>query len=315
MRGERVTVFGGSGFIGRAIVRLLTQQGAMVTVGCTDVEAAKSLKTVGMPGQVAVVKADVLNKDAVSRALTGADHVVNLVGLLAPHGRHSFSKVHADAPGMIAAGAAAAGVRSLVQVSAIGADADSKSAYARTKAAGEENARKAFPDTVVLRPSVVFGPDDGFFNRFADLAAKAPAMPLIGGARTLFQPVYVDDVAAAVLAVLGQSKAGGKTSELGGPDVVSLRKVMTIVMEQTQRQRPFVPLPFWLARVQARFLELLPNPPLTRDQVTLLQSDNVVAEDALTLADLGIEATSFWSVLPTYLRRYRPGGMYNAARI
>jgi NADH dehydrogenase len=287
----------------------------MVTVGCTDVEAAKSLKTMGMPGQVAVVKADVLNKDAVSRALTGADHVVNLVGLLAPHGRHSFSKVHADAPGMIAAGAAAAGVRSLVQVSAIGADADSKSAYARTKAAGEENARKAFPDTVVLRPSVVFGPDDGFFNRFADLAAKAPAMPLIGGARTLFQPVYVDDVAAAVLAVLGQSKAAGKTYELGGPDVVSLRKVMTIVMEQTQRQRPFVPLPFWLARVQARFLELLPNPPLTRDQVTLLQSDNVVAEDALTLADLGIEATSFWSVLPTYLRRYRPGGMYNAARI
>lgn len=315
MRGERVTVFGGSGFIGRAIVRLLTQQGAMVTVGCTDVEAAKSLKTMGMPGQVAVVKADVLDKDAVSRALTGADHVVNLVGLLAPHGRHSFSKVHADAPGMIAAGAAAAGVRSLVQVSAIGADADSKSAYARTKAAGEENARKAFPDTVVLRPSVVFGPDDGFFNRFADLAAKAPAMPLIGGARTLFQPVYVDDVAAAVLAVLGQSKAAGKTYELGGPDVVSLRKVMTIVMEQTQRQRPFVPLPFWLARVQARFLELLPNPPLTRDQVTLLQSDNVVAEDALTLADLGIEATSFWSVLPTYLRRYRPGGMYNAARI
>lgn len=315
MRGERVTVFGGSGFIGRAIVRLLTQQGAMVTVGCTDVEAAKSLKTMGMPGQVAVVKADVLNKDAVSRALTGADHVVNLVGLLAPHGRHSFSKVHADAPGMIAAGVAAAGVRSLVQVSAIGADADSKSAYARTKAAGEENARKAFPDTVVLRPSVVFGPDDGFFNRFADLAAKAPAMPLIGGARTLFQPVYVDDVAAAVLAVLGQSKAAGKTYELGGPDVVSLRKVMTIVMEQTQRQRPFVPLPFWLARVQARFLELLPNPPLTRDQVTLLQSDNVVAEDALTLADLGIEATSFWSVLPTYLRRYRPGGMYNAARI
>jgi NADH dehydrogenase len=287
----------------------------MVTVGCTDVEAAKSLKTMGMPGQVAVVKADVLNKDAVSRALTGADHVVNLVGLLAPHGRHSFSKVHADAPGMIAAGVAAAGVRSLVQVSAIGADADSKSAYARTKAAGEENARKAFPDTVVLRPSVVFGPDDGFFNRFADLAAKAPAMPLIGGARTLFQPVYVDDVAAAVLAVLGQSKAAGKTYELGGPDVVSLRKVMTIVMEQTQRQRPFVPLPFWLARVQARFLELLPNPPLTRDQVTLLQSDNVVAEDALTLADLGIEATSFWSVLPTYLRRYRPGGMYNAARI
>jgi NADH dehydrogenase len=286
-----------------------------VTVGCTDVEAAKSLKTMGMPGQVAVVKADVLNKDAVSRALTGADHVVNLVGLLAPHGRHSFSKVHADAPGMIAAGVAAAGVRSLVQVSAIGADADSKSAYARTKAAGEENARKAFPDTVVLRPSVVFGPDDGFFNRFADLAAKAPAMPLIGGARTLFQPVYVDDVAAAVLAVLGQSKAAGKTYELGGPDVVSLRKVMTIVMEQTQRQRPFVPLPFWLARVQARFLELLPNPPLTRDQVTLLQSDNVVAEDALTLADLGIEATSFWSVLPTYLRRYRPGGMYNAARI
>jgi NADH dehydrogenase len=287
----------------------------MVTVGCTDVEAAKSLKTMGMPGQVAVVKADVLNKDAVSRALTGADHVVNLVGLLAPHARHSFSKVHADAPGMIAAGVAAAGVRSLVQVSAIGADADSKSAYARTKAAGEENARKAFPDTVVLRPSVVFGPDDGFFNRFADLAAKAPAMPLIGGARTLFQPVYVDDVAAAVLAVLGQSKAAGKTYELGGPDVVSLRKVMTIVMEQTQRQRPFVPLPFWLARVQARFLELLPNPPLTRDQVTLLQSDNVVAEDALTLADLGIEATSFWSVLPTYLRRYRPGGMYNAARI
>ena len=314
MRGERVTVFGGSGFIGRAIVRALTQKGAMVTVGCTDVEAAKSLKTMGLPGQVAIVKADILNKDAVTRALTGADHVVNLVGLLAPHGRHSFEKVHGDAPGMIATAATAAGVRSLVQVSAIGADAQSKAAYARTKAAGEANLQAAFPNAVILRPSVVFGPDDGFFNRFAELAAMAPALPLIGGARTRFQPVYVSDVAAAVMAVLGNSDAAGKTYELGGPDVVSLRQVMTIVMDQTQRQRPLVHLPFWLARFQARFFELLPNPPLTRDQVTLLQSDNVVAEDALTLADLGIEATSFWSILPTYLRRYRPGGMYNAAR-
>ena len=314
MQGKRVTIFGGSGFIGRAISRELTKAGAWVTIGCTDVEAAKAMKTMGQPGQVTVVKADVIDAAAVAQAVAGADYVINLVGLLAPAGRHSFEKVHATAPGTIAAAARDAGAVGLAHISAIGADAASKSAYARTKAAGEVAVHAAFPAAAILRPSVVFGPDDGFFNRFAALAQLAPALPLIGGARTRFQPVYVVDVARAVVAAPRDPAAASQTYELGGPEVVSLRQVMTYVMEQTQRPRALVPLPFWAAKLQSRFLELLPKPPLTRDQVTLLQSDNLVAEDARTLADLGVAATSFRSVVPGYLRRYQPGGMCNPRR-
>jgi uncharacterized protein YbjT (DUF2867 family) len=315
MDGKRVTVFGGAGFVGRTIVRELARRGALVTVGCRDVERAKFLKPMGVVGQVTPVKADVTNAGRVARAVEGADIVISLAGILHQSGRNTFDAVQASGPGVIARAAAEAGVGQLVHVSAIGADANSKSAYAASKAIGEAAAREAFPNTTILRPSIIFGPDDAFFNKFAGLAGLAPALPLIGGGHTRFQPVCVQNVAAAALAVLERRDAAGKTYELGGPVVYTFRELMELMMAHTKRPRPLVHVPFWLANLQAGFLEMLPKPLLTRDQVELLKSDSVVAEDAPGLADLGIEATPCDIVLPTYLDRFRPGGRYNRSRV
>jgi NADH dehydrogenase len=214
----------------------------------------------------------------------------------------------------VAAAAAAAGVESLVQISAIGASPDSASAYARSKAEGEAAVRAAFPEAVVLRPSVVFGPEDGLFNRFAEITRFSPALPLIGGGRTRFQPVYVGDVARAVVKALTDPACRGKVYELGGPKVYSFKELMELLLSTIGRKRLLVDLPFGVARLQATFLELLPQPLLTRDQVTLLRDDNVVSPGALTLQDLGIEATAPEAVIPTYLDRYRPGGRFGRVR-
>ena len=315
MDGKRVTVFGGAGFVGRTIVRELARRGARVTVGCRDVERAKFLKPMGAVGQVTPVKADVTNAGQVAKAVEGAEIVISLVGILYQSGGNTFDAVQASAPGVIAAAAAGAGASQMIHVAAIGADAESKSSYAGSKALGEAAVRAAFPAATILRPSIIFGPDDGFFNKFAGLAGLAPALPLIGGGHTRFQPVYVQDVAAAALAALERSDAAGKTYELGGPTVYSFRELMELMMAHTKRPRPLIPMPFWAARLMAGFLEMLPKPLLTRDQVELLKSDNVVAEDALGLADLGIEPTPCEIVLPTYLDRFRPGGRYNRSRV
>lgn len=314
MQGQLVTVFGASGFIGRNIVRELAARGARVNAVCLDAERAKFLRPMGSVGQVTPMRADVIDPAAVARAVAGADVVINLVGILYPSGRHSFDAVQATAPGTIAKAAAAAGAKAMIHVSAIGADANSRSVYARSKAAGEAAVRAAFPSATILRPSIVFGPDDSFFNRFAAMALVSPALPLFGGGTTKFQPVYVDDVADAAMAVLDRPDAAGQTYELGGSTVYTFRQLMALMLAEIQRKRCLVSVPYWLASLKAAFLELLPVPPFTRDQVELLKHDNVVAPDAKTLADLGIEPTPLEIVLPTYLDKFRVGGRYSIGR-
>lgn len=314
MQGKLATVFGASGFIGRNIVRELASRGCRVNAVCRDAERAKFLKPMGSVGQVTPMRADVTDAAAVARALAGADVVVNLVGILYQSGRNTFDAVQATAPGTIARAAAAAGARSMVHVSAIGADPDSPSHYARSKAAGEAAVRAEFPAATILRPSIVFGPDDSFFNRFAAMAQVMPALPLFGGGRTRFQPVYVDDVADAALAALDRGDAAGGVYELGGPSVYTFRQLLELMLVEIRRKRALVAVPFWLASLEAAVLELLPVPPVTRDQVELLKRDNVVTPGARTLADLGIEATPLEIVLPSYMDKFRVGGRYAAGR-
>ena len=313
-QGNKVTIFGGSGFIGRNIVRELAQQGARVTVCCRDVEGAKHLKVQGVVGQVTPVHVDVTRGDGIAATLDGADMAINLCGILHERGRNRFDAVQGAAAGLIAIEAAKADVSKFVHVSAIGADSRSASHYARSKAAGEAAVKNAFPAATILRPSIVFGPDDDFFNRFGAMAEAFSFLPLVGGGKTKFQPVYVDDVARAMLSALASNAAEGKTYELGGPKVYSFRELMELVVAQTARKCRLVEIPFWMASLQATFMELLPTPPLTRDQVILLKSDNLVSEGAATLQDLGITPTSCEAILPTYLDRFRPGGRYNRFR-
>ncbi len=308
MAARLVTVFGGSGFLGRHLVRRLAQSGARVRVAVRDVEAANFLKPMGDVGQIVPVQANLRHGPSVARAVERAQAVVNLVGILYQFGPQRFAAVHAQGAGRVAGAAAEAGAERFVQVSAIGADADSPAEYARSKAAGEVAVREAYPEATIVRPSVIFGPEDGFFNRFAALARLTPVLPLIGGGETRFQPVYVGDVAAALMRILDDPDTAGQTFELGGPAIYSLRQVMELVLEQIGRERLLLAVPFPLAMLKARFLELLPVPPLTRDQVKLLMRDSVVAEGARTLEDLGLTPTAVETILPSYLDRYRRGG-------
>ena len=303
-----ITIFGGSGFIGRHVVRRLAKQGWIIRVAVRDAEAAKFLRPLGDVGQVTPLAVPLQNADAVAAAVSGADAVVNLVGLLYEGGRQTFETIHVNGAGAIAQAAAAAGVGSLVQVSAIGADTAAEADYARSKGYGERAVREAMPDAVICRPSLAVGPEDDFFNRFAVYARLSPVLPLIGGGHTRFQPVYVGDVAEAIVRALATPAARGETYELGGPTVYSFKELMELLLSVIDRRCLLVPVPFLLAEIEAVFLELLPVPPLTRDQVRLLRHDNVVSEGARTLADLGIEATAIELVLPTYLERHRRGG-------
>ena len=308
-----VTVFGGSGFIGRYIVRLLAQEGWRVNVAVRDAERAKFLKPMGDVGQVTPMAVSLRDRDAVAAAVAGADVVVNLVGILYESGRQSFEAIHHEGARTVAEAAAKAGVARLIQISAIGADPASPSLYARTKAAGEAAVRGAFPAATILRPSLVFGPEDGFFNRFAGLARVMPALPLFGGGKTRFQPVYVGDVAEAVQRVLADPNAAGKTYELAGPTIYTFRQLMELMLKEIRRKRCLVSIPFGIARLEARFLQVLPVPPLTVDQVRLLERDNVAAADAPGLAELGIAPTPVEAVIPSYLDRFRPGGRFASA--
>lgn len=310
MQGRHVTVFGGSGFIGRYVVKRLAASGARVRVAVRDVENAKFLRPMGAVGQIAPFAVNVTNKALVEQAVQGTDAVINLVGILAESGRQSFRRLHGDAPGIIAEAAKAAGVERFVQVSAISADAESPSRYARSKAIGEAAVLSAMPNATILRPSVVFGQEDNFFNKFAALARLFPALPLIDGGHTKFQPVYVGDVAAAAIAALKSEDAASKIYELGGPRVMTFKEVLEYVMAETGRKRMLLPVPSALLRPIAGILQMIPGAPITQDQLVLLESDCMVADGALGLSDLGIDAASVAAVAPTYLMRFRDGGQF-----
>ncbi|HEU0161934.1 MAG TPA: complex I NDUFA9 subunit family protein [Rhizomicrobium sp.] len=310
MNSRLVTVFGGSGFLGRHTVRALAKAGWRIKVATRHPGRGFFLRPLGAVGQIDFVKCDITDADAVAQALNGSDAVVNLCGILFEGGHQTFDDVQANGAANIAAAAAAAGVTALVHVSAIGADLESASDYAVTKAEGEKAVREAFPDAVILRPSIVFGPEDGFFNKFAGLARFLPVLPLIGGGHTRFQPVFVGDVARAIVTALTSDAARGRTYELGGPGTYSFKELLQLILRETGRRRLLLPLPFSLATIQAAFLGLLPRPVLTMDQVRLLKSDNVVSPTAARLSDLGIVPTSVEAVVPSYLWRYRAKGEY-----
>lgn len=301
------TVFGGSGFIGRYVVKRLAAAGYVVRAAVRDPEAALFLKPMGAVGQVVPLYAPVTDAAAVARAVAGASFVVNLVGILSERRPGDFQRVHAEGAGTIASAAAAAGVSKLVQVSAIGADVESASLYARSKGEGEARARAAFPSATILRPSIVFGTEDQFFNRFAGMARTLPFMPVISG-KTRFQPVFVADVADAIIASGSRANALGTTFELGGPKVWTFRELLAWICEVTDRHRRLIDLPPELVKLQASILEHLPSKPLTRDQLILLTKDNVVTQGAPGLPELGIVPTPVELVVPGYLARFRPGG-------
>ncbi len=312
-----VTIFGGSGFVGRYIARRMALEGWRVRVAVRRPNEAGFVRPYGVVGQVEPVFCNIRDDASVRAVLGGADAVVNCVGVLNEVGRNTFAALQADGAGRIARLAAEAGIGTMVHVSAIGAAADSDSAYARTKAAGEAAVLEHQPDAVILRPSIVFGPEDQFFNRFAAMSRLGPVLPVVG-AETRFQPVYVDDVAAAaVKGVLGQAAPG--FYELGGPDVMTFRALMQVMLQVIRRRRLVLNMPFGVATLmgfgfdmlQKASFGLIENKMITRDQVANLRQDNVVADDARGLAALGISPTAMAAVLPDYLWRFRPGGQYS----
>ncbi|XOY57583.1 MAG: complex I NDUFA9 subunit family protein [Rhodobacterales bacterium] len=314
-----VTIFGGSGFVGRYIARRMAQNGWRVRVAVRNTNEAMFVRTYGAVGQVEPVFCNIRDDASVAAVTQGADAVVNCVGVLAELRKNTFAAVQAEGATRIARVAAAMGVARMVQLSAIGASDTSASAYARTKAAGEQGVLDHMPDAMILRPSIIFGAEDQFFNRFAGMTRFGPVLPVIG-ADTRFQPVYVDDVAAAaVMGVLGEVPGG--IYELGGPDVATFRELMQTMLAVVRRRRIILNMPFWAARIMAggfnilRVVSLgLVTPPVTRDQVANLAVDNVVSDGAKGFADLGITPTAMMAVLPDYLWRFRPSGQYDAIK-
>jgi len=310
MRNRRTAVLGGSGFIGRYVVKRLAARGEVVAIGCRNAEAAKFLKPMGDVGQVMPLNVGIGDETLLPAFLAGNDALVNCVGILRESRSQTFDLVHHTGPARLARLAREAGIERFVHISAIGADSRSTSAYARTKAAGEQAVRDAFPTVTILRPSVVFGPEDEFFNRFAAMAMISPALPLIGGGETRFQPVYVGDVADAVVGCIDDPTTAGRVYELGGPKVYTFRELVELLLSEIRRKRWLIDLPFGLAAFQARLMSILPNPPLTPDQVELLKGDNIVSSGAMNLASLGIAPTPAEVILPAYLDRFRRGGWY-----
>jgi uncharacterized protein YbjT (DUF2867 family) len=308
-----VTVFGGSGFLGRHVVRALAREGYRIRNAVRRPDLAGHLQPLGRVGQIHSVQANLRYPESVEAAVRGADVAINLVGILFERGKQRFDAVQAEGAHAVARAAAAHGAR-LVHVSALGANADSTASYARAKAAGEAAVLATVRDATIFRPSIIFGPEDDFFNRFAALARLSPALPLIGGGHTKFQPVFVGDVAQAVTRAVGGWAKGGTIYELGGPEVKTFRELMEYVLAVTERRRLLIPLPFGLAKLKAMFLQLLPTPLLTPDQVELLRTDNVVSQSAQTegrtIQALGIEPAALEAIVPSYLWRFRKAGQF-----
>jgi NADH dehydrogenase len=320
MASKIVTVFGGSGFLGRHVVRALCRQGWRVRVAVRRPHLAGDVKLAGDVGQVQLVQANVRNRPSIKRALENADAVVNLVGILAERGAQNFQGTQALGASNIAKLAAECGIASFVLVSAIGASKDSKANYARTKAEAEASTREAIPTAVILRPSILFGPEDGFFTMFARMARLAPVLPLIGGA-TKFQPIYVGDVAAAVANALRPGNQG-KTFELGGPRVYTMKELLVYITREIDRPRMLLPIPTSVAAPLGYIIGALSKlnpffgPPLTGDQVQLLKTDNIVPAGANTIADLGVTTLeTVEAIAPTYLWRHRPHGQFQPPHV
>jgi NADH dehydrogenase len=310
-----VTVYGGSGFLGRHVVRALARSGYRIRVAVRRPDLAFHLQPLGKVGQIHAVQANLRHAPSVDAAARDASVLINLVGILYESGRQSFETVQGYGAEQVALAASAHGAR-LVHVSALGADENSTSLYARSKAAGEKMALAAQPQAVIMRPSIVFGPEDDFFNRFAALARISPVLPLVGGGNTRFQPVFVGDVAAAIAAAVDGNARAGTVYELGGPEVRTFKQLMQFVLATIDRKRILMPLPFAIAKLHARFLQFLPKPPLTPDQVELLRSDNVVSDAAKaegrTLQALGIEPDLMEAIVPSYLWRFRKTGQFHS---
>lgn len=314
MNNALVTVFGGSGFLGRHVVRALAKAGWRIRVAVRHPASAYFLLPMGTVGQIQVVKCNARDAEQVAAALKGAQAAVNLTGLLYQRGAQSFEGLHVEGACNIARAARDAGAATLVHVSAIGADAQSHARYAATKGEGEAAVREAFPDAAILRPSLLFGPEDKFFNKFGWLARMLPALPLVGGGHTKFQPLFVGDAAAAVLKCVEDVSTRGKTYELGGPTIYSFKELMQVVLAETGRKRLLVPVPFFAAKIKAFFLQgsalLGIEPLLTMDQVELLKTDNVVHAGTAAIADLGIAPVALEAIVPSYLWRFRAKGQF-----
>ncbi|WP_026613537.1 complex I NDUFA9 subunit family protein [Ensifer aridi] len=310
-----VTIFGGSGFVGRHVVRALAKRGYRIRVAVRRPDLAGHLQPLGTMGQISFVQANLRYRTSVDRAVEGADHVINCVGVLFESGRNTFDAVQDFGARAVAEAARAAGA-TLTHISAIGANTNSESKYARTKGRAEIAILETVPEAVILRPSIIFGPEDDFFNKFAGMARLSPVLPLVGGGHTKFQPVYVADVAEAVARAVDGKLKGGTIYELGGPQVLTFRECLEIMLKTIDRKRRFVSIPFGIASLMGSVASLVPfiTPPLTADQVVLLKTDNVVSAEAeaegRTLAGIGIKSTMLDSILPTYLVRYRPQGQY-----
>lgn len=318
MTDDLIVVFGGSGFIGRHVIKAMARTGVRVRAPMRRPHLGQDLRVLGDVGQIHLMQANVRYPDSVSRALDGATGVVNLVGVLSERGKQTFRAMHVEASDSIARAAATAGVTRFVQVSAIGADANGKALYARTKGEAEQRVRAAIPSATILRPSIVFGAEDQFFNRFAEMARYSPALPLIGGGKTKFQPVHVGDVADAVVAALTRPDAAGRTYELGGPGIYTFKELLQFTLKEIDRKRLLLGLPFAVAGMIGAASSLASpfmEPPLTPDQVTMLKSDNIVGASGEkgvgTIADLGVTTLeTIEVVVPTYLWKHRPYGQF-----
>lgn len=305
-----ITLFGGSGFLGRYVVESLAEEGYNLRIAVRHPDAARHLKPAGRVGQISVMQTNIREETSVRRAIVGADIVINLVGVLHESGSQTFAALQAQGAERIAKIAADNGVSRLIHISALGVDKATKSRYARSKLNGEKAVMNAFKTATILRPGLIFGADDNFFNRFAHMASILPFVPVIGEGKTRFQPVYVKDVAQAVLACIQSRETAGKTYELGGPAIYSFDTMMEIMLKEIDSPSSLLHIPTTIARLMATLTEWLPNPPLTRDQITLLQYDNVVSDNALTFNNLGLIPSSAESILPHYLWRYRKGARF-----
>ena len=313
-----MTIIGGSGFIGRHIVRALAQRGYRIRVACRRPDLAGHVQPLGTPGQIMPVQANVRYPTSLAAVCDGAHAVINLTGILASSGAQSFDAIHVFGAEASAKAAKAAKAKVFIQMSALGADANSSSEYARTKASGEARAKAAFPGAIILRPSIVFGPEDNFFNQFAGLSRLAPALPLIGGGKTKFTPLFVGDLAEAIAILVDGGQADGRTLELGGPEVFTFKQLMEFTLETIRRKRLLVPVPWTIAKIMGTVMGYLPYAPLTADQVELLKADNVVSEAATRegrdLASLGITGQSIQGIVPSYLYRYRKAGQFTGPK-